>query len=158
LSGTTFTDTGLTNGTTYYYKIAAVNAGGTSTLSNEASAMPQVNLASTSTALSIAPSPAQAGQSVTFTATVTSSTAGTITGTVTFKDGSTTLGSGSVGSGGLATFSTSTLSVAGHSITAVYGGDSNYAGSTSSAVSETVNKATSTSSVITSLSPSTFGS
>jgi PKD repeat protein len=36
----TFTDTGLTNGTTYYYKVAAVNAAGAGTLSNEASATP----------------------------------------------------------------------------------------------------------------------
>jgi hypothetical protein len=36
----THTDTGLTNGTTYFYKVAAVNPGGTSPLSNEASAKP----------------------------------------------------------------------------------------------------------------------
>jgi fibronectin type 3 domain-containing protein len=36
----THTDTGLTNGTTYFYKVAAVNTGGASTLSNEASAKP----------------------------------------------------------------------------------------------------------------------
>jgi fibronectin type 3 domain-containing protein len=40
ITGTSYTNTGLTNGTTYYYKVAAVNAGGTSGLSNEASATP----------------------------------------------------------------------------------------------------------------------
>jgi hypothetical protein len=40
VSGTTFTNTGLTNGTTYYYKVAAVGTGGTSPLSGEASATP----------------------------------------------------------------------------------------------------------------------
>ncbi len=35
-----FTNTGLTNGKTYYFKVAAVNAGGRSPLSNEASATP----------------------------------------------------------------------------------------------------------------------
>ena len=35
---TSYTDTGLTNGTSYFYKVAAVNAGGTSPLSNEATA------------------------------------------------------------------------------------------------------------------------
>ena len=40
LTGTSYTNTGLTNGTTYYYKVAAVNSAGTSGLSSEASAAP----------------------------------------------------------------------------------------------------------------------
>jgi hypothetical protein len=39
---TSYTNTGLKNGTTYYYKVAAVNGAGTSPLSNEASATPSV--------------------------------------------------------------------------------------------------------------------
>src|SRR6185436_18030466 len=38
---TTFTNTGLTNGTTYFYQITAVNGAGESTRSSEVSATPQ---------------------------------------------------------------------------------------------------------------------
>ena len=43
LGGTSFTDTGLTNGTTYYYKVTASNAAGESPKSNEVSATPFLN-------------------------------------------------------------------------------------------------------------------
>ena len=78
---------------------------------------------------------------MTFTATVTPDHAGsgTPTGTVTFKDGSTTLGTGTLSSTGVATFSTSTLSVGSHAITAVYGGDSNFTTSTSPTLTQVVN-------------------
>ncbi|MGO8672686.1 MAG: PKD domain-containing protein [Capsulimonadaceae bacterium] len=40
-SGTSFTNLGLSNGVTYYYTVAAINGGGTSAPSNEASATPE---------------------------------------------------------------------------------------------------------------------
>jgi hypothetical protein len=90
----------------------------------------------TATALTAAPNPSTFGQSVTFTATVTSSS-GTPTGTVYFQEGATMLGSGAL-SGGTATFSTTTLSRASHLVTAVYGGATNFGTSTSSPVALSV--------------------
>jgi hypothetical protein len=97
-------------------------------------------LASTTTALTSSAATITAGGSVTFTATITgaSGSTGTPTGTVTFLDGTTTLGTGTLSASGVATYSTTTLSTGAHSITAQYGGDSNFAASTSAAVTVTV--------------------
>jgi len=97
----------------------------------------------TTTSLMSSLNPSTVDQSVTFTATVTPDGSGTPTGSVTFKDGGATLGSGNL-SGGEASYSTSSLSAGTHSITAVYGGDTNFSGSTSSALSQKVNSASST--------------
>jgi len=56
---TNYTNTGLTNGTTYFYKVAAVNASGTSGMSNEASATPQVAVPPAPTGLTATPGNAQ---------------------------------------------------------------------------------------------------
>jgi hypothetical protein len=94
-----------------------------------------------STTLSSSANPSKVGQSVTFTATVTGVPGGaTPTGSVAFRDGSTVLGSGTLVNG-TASFTTASLAAGSHSLTAVYGGDGNYAGSTSSALTETINPA-----------------
>jgi len=95
-----------------------------------------VSKASTSTGVTSSLNPSTSGDLVTFTATVAPSTA---TGTVTFKDNTTVLGTGTL-SGGVAKLSTSALSVASHSITAVYSSDTNFASSTSSTLTQTVQK------------------
>jgi hypothetical protein len=96
--------------------------------------------AATTTTLSASAMTIAAGSSITFTATVApSSGSGIPTGTVTFVDGTTTLGNGTLSSSGVATYSTSSLAVGSHSITAIYGGDPNFSTSTSSAVILTVN-------------------
>jgi len=51
ITGTSYTNTGLTNGTQYFYKVAAVNGAGTSAQSSEASATPQVSIPSAPTGL-----------------------------------------------------------------------------------------------------------
>ncbi|MBL8232118.1 MAG: NPCBM/NEW2 domain-containing protein, partial [Bryobacterales bacterium] len=45
VNGTTFNNTGLTNGTAYFYKVAAINAGGQGPMSAQASATPTTGLA-----------------------------------------------------------------------------------------------------------------
>ncbi len=51
ISSASYADSTVTNGTKYYYKVAAVNAGGTSAFSNEASATPTVSTPAAPTGL-----------------------------------------------------------------------------------------------------------
>src|SRR5207248_1198998 len=81
----------------------------------------------------------------------------TPTGTVTFQDGASALGTGTL-SGGTATFTTSALTAGTHSITAIYGGDANFTGSTSPILTQTINQTASSSAVVTSSNnPSIIG-
>jgi hypothetical protein len=117
---------------TYYYAgNANLNA------ATDTSTALTVNKADTTTGLVSSVNPSTYGQSVTFTATVSPSTA---TGSVEFYDGAISLGINSSLISGIATLSVSTLDVPGspHSITARYLGDTNYNPSISSAISQTV--------------------
>jgi hypothetical protein len=82
-----------------------------------------VALAATSTALTTSSNPSYAGQSVTFTATIAGLAPGA-SGTVTFSNGSTTLGTAAL-SNGSASYSTTFSSAGNQTITAAYGGDAN---------------------------------
>ncbi|HEY6968146.1 MAG TPA: Ig-like domain repeat protein [Candidatus Angelobacter sp.] len=119
-----------------------------------------VNKANTSTTVTSSVNPSVFGQSITFTATVSpvAPGAGTVTGTVTFLDGGSPIGSGIL-SGGIATFATSALTVGNHTITTNYGGDGNFNGSTGSLSGnpQVVNKANTTTTVTSSANPSVFG-
>jgi YVTN family beta-propeller protein len=87
-------------------------------------------LAATKTGLKTSGSPSQQGQPVTFTAEVTSKYGPIPDGeTVTFYDGNNLMGTGQL-TGGVATYTTSTLSVGKHVIEAAYPGDNAYAAST----------------------------
>jgi len=126
--------------------ITAVYAGDANFTTSTSSALTQtVHQSATTTALTQNTAAAKFGQSVTFTATMAavSPGAGTPTGTVTFKDGSTVLGTGTL-TNGIAKFATSSLAVGSHSITAVYGGDTNFTTSTSGVLTQTVNQASTT--------------
>ena len=85
-----------------------------------------VGLAPTTTALTTSGSPSHFGQPVTFTAAV-KWTYGTVPDgeLVTFFDGTTTIGTGSTASG-VATFTTSSLTVKTHTIKATYAGDAKF--------------------------------
>src|SRR5208283_5616894 len=82
---------------------------------------------------------------ITFTATV-ASTGTQATGTVVFKDGAVSIGQAALNASGVATFSTASLSVTGspHTISAVYGGNSSFSGSTSNSLTQKVTRATTT--------------
>jgi uncharacterized repeat protein (TIGR03803 family) len=93
---------------------------------------------STSTTLSINASPsasqADAGSSVTFTASVAHASGTAIPGgTVTFKSGSAVLATGTLEANGSAIATVNTLAAKQYSVTAIYSGDNNYQGSTSAA-------------------------
>lgn len=114
----------------------------------------QVDTNSSVTTLTASPNPVLTTQAVTLTATVTGNSP---TGTVTFRDGTTSIGTGTV-SAGRATLAY-TFTVAGtKSITATYGGDGNNDASTSAAVSLIVNsKPSSTTTLAVSPNPVSVG-
>jgi len=93
-----------------------------------------INKVNSTTSLHSSAITAKSGTQVNFTATVAP---GSATGTMTFKDGNTTLGTAAL-SGGQATFRATKLSVGTHSITAVYSGDANCNSCTSNTISQVI--------------------
>lgn len=146
----TFTTTGAKS-LTAVYAGNATNIGSTSPVVNQT-----VNKAASSTVLTSSPNPASPEVGVTFTATVS----GYIpAGTVTFKRGTTNLGTASLSGTGntrTATFTSNPLSLGAHTITAVYAGDSRNITSTSAAVTQMVRPA-STTTVLADINPSVAG-
>jgi hypothetical protein len=150
----TLTTTSVVAGPT---KITMNYSGDSNFNSSAATVLTQtVNKATTSTSLTTSLNPAIFGQTVTLTATVTPQFAGPATGTVTFLDGGTTLGTASPNGAGVATLSTTSIPTGVNTITATYGGDANFNGSTSTAITETISQATSSTTVTSSLNPSSF--
>jgi CubicO group peptidase (beta-lactamase class C family) len=96
-----------------------------------------VPLVASSTALTSSAASVPVGTNVIFTATVTGS-GGTPTGTVTFLNGTASLGTGTLNATGLATLTTSFSTAGTNSITAQYSGDAIFKGSTSTPLSETI--------------------
>src|SRR5437879_8104713 len=109
----------------------------------------------TSTTLNSTPNPSVFGQAVTLTATVAPVVPDTIapTGTVTFRDGPTTLGTVTLVNGS-ASLVTAALTVGAHSLTASYSGDLEFAASTSAVRTQTVNPGQTATTLTTTQNPS----
>jgi Bacterial Ig-like domain (group 3) len=132
---------GISNLSEGSHTITAVYASDTNFANSSGTLVQSVQSSSiaTNTSLSSSSNPSVYSQSVILTATVTpTSGTGVPTGTVTFKNGTTTLGSGTL-NGGVATFTASTLAVGSASLTAVYSGSANFNASTSPELSQAVN-------------------
>ncbi len=124
---------------------ATYNGDGNFVLSRSAPDTETVNQAATITTLDNSPAAITVSQTVTLTATVSPAVANSLplTGSVTFYDGATALGTVTL-SGGTAALQSHTLTVGSHSLTAVYSGDVNFLSSTSAARAQQVNKAATT--------------
>lgn len=118
-----------------------------------------VSKSASSTSVTSSSNPVAFGVPVTFTASVApvAPAGGVPTGTVTFYDGTTSIGSATLGDGGWTTLTISTLTLGTHSIKAEYAGDSNFSGSTSATLSQTVGQTGTTLALVSSQNPSPFG-
>ena len=153
LVGAAVTSSALTNGTaSVSYQLpagtavgsyaiqAAYNGSGSFSASSASAQTLTVNKVAPAVSLASSANPALLGNAITLTATL-SAVAGTPTGSVSFFDGTTLLGSGTL-TGSAAAYTTSSLALGSHSITAVYAGNSDFSASTSSAIAEVVNEFT----------------
>ena len=140
------------------HSITAIYAGNADIDGRTSSALAHIVEKTTSiTSLSGTPNPSKFKQAVLFTATVKSSTEGIPGGSVTFKDGGTTLATLALNSHGIATYTDSALIVGSHSLTATYAGNTNFDASTSTKLLQTVEKETSQTSVTANPNPSKVG-
>jgi hypothetical protein len=150
---TSYLDTTVVPGA-YSYQVKAVNPAGSSAYAGPVTV--DVPKPGSTTVMLNTPNPSLVGQNVTFTATVTPVLAtGTPTGTVTFTANGSTVAV-PVDATGVATFTKADLPAGTHSITADYGGDSTFQASSGSAT-QTVNKADTTTVVVSDLNPSVSG-
>ena len=125
-TGKTVTVTGLSLGGTA--------AGNYQLSSTTAITTANITAANTASAVTSSANPTLPGTGVTFSSTVSVAAPGDgmPTGSVTFKDGTGLLGTGTLDGSGVASFSTSALAHGNHIITAEYAGDGNFVGSTNS--------------------------
>ncbi|MES2391862.1 MAG: Ig-like domain repeat protein [Acidobacteriota bacterium] len=144
------------------HNIVAVYSGdANSATSSSAPLLQKVEQIGTVTTLSSDTNPSFAGATVNFTATVAIGAGftadGPLTGTVTFTQNGTVLGTGTVNASGQATVAVNSLNAGTDSIIATYSGNTNYSTSTSAALVETVKQSSSSTAVVASLPTVTVG-
>jgi arginine exporter protein ArgO len=136
--------------------VKAVYGGDATFAASTSAALHQsVAKATSATVLVSSLNPSVFGQSVTFTATVAPQFSGTPAGWVTFKNGTTNLGTVAL-SGGVASCTTTKLAAGTLSITAEYEGNASFTSSTSTPISQVVNQASTTLTPVSSLNPSNY--
>ena len=134
----TYTTTSLASGNHSIVVVFTSNANWHNSDNSAAPFTETISPPSTTTTLTNPSGSSILNRTVTFTATISPNATGvSLSGTVTFLDGARTLGTSPV-SGTTATFTTASLSVGTHTITAVYAGDSTFAASTSSPINEII--------------------
>jgi hypothetical protein len=136
--------------------ITAAYSGDGSHAASSVTMMQKIHASATTLALSSSSSPANFGQTVTFTANVSAVTAGagTPTGMVTFQDGATIIGQAPLNSSGVVAVSTG-LAPGSHNVVATYASDTLFAASSGSLV-QIIQNGTSTAVTSTS-NPASFG-
>jgi hypothetical protein len=138
--------------------VTVTNSAGTSATTPDDLFSYNNSLTNTATTLSSsAGSTIPSGQALTLTATVRPGGSGTPTGSVTFLDGSTVLGTATPDASGVATLTLTNLDAGTHLLTAVYGGDDNFAGSAASALTQTVTTIDTTTTLTSSANPALAG-
>ena len=135
------------------HSITTQYSGDQNYFNSTSSAVNQVVQYKTSTTLTSSLQTSVFGEGVSFTATISP---GTATGTVIFNDGYKTLGTVTI-TGGTASLNVSNLAVGSHSVTAIYSGDANDAGSISNTVAQAVSKANTTVTLNSSANPAKSG-
>ena len=135
------------------YAVVAAYSGDSNYPSGESGVVPLQVFSATTTGLVASPNPVPAGQALALTATVQGSGSTAPAGTVSFLNGSTSLGTATLNASGVATLSTASLAAGTYSLTAQYSGNASFLSCTSAAVSVTVNASTKTTNTSLTASP-----